>query len=120
MEIRLSHLKLIRWFARILTLLFAAFLCIFAGDVFEEKYSFWMTIFALFMHLIPAIAILVILWISWRYEWVGGVFYPLLGGIYVWWAWDRFPVSVYFLIAGPLFLLGGLYFISWHFRRKNG
>jgi hypothetical protein len=31
---------------------------------------------------------------------------------YIIWAWGRFPLSVYFTIAGPLFLLALLFYLS--------
>ena len=41
------------WSPRVLTILFALFLSLFALDVFEEDRDFWGTALALFMHLIP-------------------------------------------------------------------
>ena len=60
---------LLFWTPRVLCLLFAVFLSLFALDVFNEGYGFWKTILALLMHLIPTWIVLAILAISWRWEW---------------------------------------------------
>jgi hypothetical protein len=66
---------------RILAILFAAFLSVFALDVFGEGYWFWGTIRALFMHLIPTMIVLAALIIAWRWEGVGGHPDPCIGGM---------------------------------------
>jgi hypothetical protein len=99
-------------------MLFAAFVSIFALDVFGEGRSFGQTLLALAMHLIPTAVILVGLALSWRWEWVGGGLYLALGMTYIVWAWGRFPPSVYIVIAGPCFLLSALFFVGWLVRRE--
>ena len=51
-------------------------------------------------------------------EWIGGVVFPGLGILYLVTMWGRFPWSVYALMAGPMFLLGGLFLLSWQQRRN--
>ncbi len=106
------------WTPRILCILFAAFLSLFALDVFGEGHSFWNTILALLIHLAPVGGLILILLISWRWGWVGGIVFPALGVFYIVWAWRRFPWPVYAIIAGPLFLLGILFWINWVYRAE--
>ena len=101
------------WFARIFNILFAVFLSIFAFDVFSEGYSLWNTIVALFMHLLPVFFIVGVLLLSWRWELVGALVFPVLGLVYIISTAGRFHWSAYVLISGSLFLLGILYLISW-------
>ena len=75
--------KFIFWTPRILAILFIIFLGLMSLDVFEENYGFWETILGLFMHNIPAMILLIILIISWRYEIVGGIGFILGGIIYI-------------------------------------
>ena len=110
--------KLLSWVPRLFTVLFAGFLSIFAMDVFSEGYTFWKTILAFVIHLLPTWTVLVVLAISWRWEWVGGIIFPAFGLLYVVTFWGRFPLSVYFVIASPLFLIGILFFLSWRFRKE--
>ncbi|MGE3312582.1 MAG: hypothetical protein AB7O66_21650 [Limisphaerales bacterium] len=65
------------------------------------------------MHLLPAVLVLAVLALAWRWEWVGGVVFPLLGGLYIVMAWGRFHWTAYAMIAGPLFVLGGLFVAAW-------
>jgi hypothetical protein len=110
--------RLLYWTPRILCLLFAAFLSIFALDVFSEDYSFWETVVALIMHLVPTFVVLIVLAISWRWEWVGAVIFSTLGVLYIVMAWGRFPLSVYFVISGPLFVVAGLFLANWILRGR--
>jgi len=63
--------RLLFWTPRVALLLFAAFLSIFALDVFGAGYGFWETALALLMHLIPMWIMLGALALAWRWEWVG-------------------------------------------------
>jgi hypothetical protein len=109
---------LLFWAPRILGLLIAAFISIFALDVFDEHHGFWNTAFALLMHLIPTAILLLLLALSWRWEWTGGVLFPALGVVYLVTCWGRFHWSAYALISGPLFLLGSLFLLNWVFRAE--
>lgn len=110
--------KLLFWIPRVLTILFAGFLSIFAMDVFSEGHTFWETILAFSIHLLPTWIVLLVLAISWRWEWVGGIMFSAFGLLYVVTTWGKFPLAAYFAIAGPLFLIGLLFFLSWAFREE--
>jgi hypothetical protein len=105
--------RLLFWTPRIFCILFAIFVSMFALDVFSEGYSFWETIIALLMHLIPTGIILIVLVFSWRWEWIGAILFTALGVFYIVKFWDRFHWSTYFVISGPLFLIGFLFLINW-------
>ncbi|MGO9482565.1 MAG: hypothetical protein ACLP05_12405 [Candidatus Kryptoniota bacterium] len=106
------------WSPRVLCILFALFLSIFALDVFNEGYDFWKTLLALAIHLIPSIIILLFLIIAWRWEWIGGIAFLILAVSYVVMAWRRFPLSVYFVVAGPMVLISILFFVNWKYRTE--
>jgi hypothetical protein len=114
--------RLLYWCPRILCILFAAFLSLFALDVLDGKYGFWRTILALLIHLIPVFALILVLVIAWRWEWVGAAFFPALGSFYIWWAWSRWrwPYNLWncLTIAGPLFVLGALFLVNWLYRAE--
>ena len=110
--------RLLFWTPRILCLLFAAFLSVFALDVFGAGYGFWKTVLALLMHLIPTWIILIVLAISWRREWVGAILFTALGVLYPVLFWGRFVWYVYLFMSGPLFLVGGLFLLNWLFRTE--
>ena len=97
------------WTPRILGVLFAAFLSIFALDVFGEGYGFWGTIVALFMHLIPTWIVLALLAVAWRWEGVGGILFIALGV----WCLIAPMGPKHLVIAGPPLLLGALFLAAW-------
>ncbi len=112
--------QLLYWAPRALCIAFAIFISLFALDVFEEGRGFWDTTLALLMHLIPTFLLLAVLAVSWRREWIAGIFFPLLGVLYVVWAWNR-PFgswSLFLLMAGPLVLTGALFLLNWHYRSE--
>lgn len=106
------------WSARIITILYALFLAIYAADVFEERAGFWETTLAMIIHLLPCILILLILWFAWKNEWVGGIFYLILGGAYITAYWGRFSFQIFLVIAGPLILIGILFWITWFTQKR--
>jgi hypothetical protein len=110
--------RLLFWGPRILCILFAVFVSVFALDVFGAGYGFWKTILALLIHLIPTWIILVVLAVSWRWEWVGAVLFSALGVLYIVMFWGRFNWDVYLMMSGPLFLMGLLFLINWLYRKE--
>jgi len=103
--------KILFWTPRVLSILIAIFISLFALDVFIEGYSFWETIMALLMHLIPTVIFLVILGIAWRWDRIGGILFILLGLLYIILFWDPDQLPAYLLISGPLLLQA--YFSCW-------
>lgn len=108
------------WTPRLLGILYAIFISLFALDVFGVGYGFWETIVALLIHLIPTGLVLVALILAWRWEWTGSVLFPLLGALYLIMAWGQFPWSVYVIVAGPLFLIGVMFLIDRLYKARPG
>ena len=115
--------KVIFWTPRILGILFILFLAIFSLDIFDENYGFWGTVVGLFIHNIPALILLVVLIISWKYEIIGAVVFILAGILYILLLLTNLNLEWYMLswaltIAGPAFLVGILFLIGWK-QKKN-
>lgn len=110
--------KILFWTPRVLGVLIALFISIFALDVFMEGYGFWETIAALLMHLIPTAIVLVILGIAWRWEKIGGILFILLGVLYITLFWDPDRLPAYLMISGPLFLVGILFLLDGFVRKE--
>jgi hypothetical protein len=108
--------KVLFWSPRVLGILIAIFVSLFALDVFGEGYSFWETIAALAMHLIPTLIILIVLGIAWRWEWTGGFLFVALGVLYITLFWEPSNLPAYLLISGPLFLVGILFLLDGYYR----
>ena len=113
-----SMKRVLFWSPRILCILFAVFLSLFALDVFGEGLGFWETILALLIHLVPVYIVVIALVIAWRWEWVGTVLFTALAVVYLILAWGRFHWSVYATISGPLVLMGILFLLNWLYRAQ--
>ena len=103
--------RILFWTPRILSILYAVFISMFALDVFGEGYGTWRTIVALLMHLIPTAFIIVVLIISWRWEWVGALLFAA-AGLYYAFTTLKHPDWI-LVIAGPLFVIAILYLLNW-------
>lgn len=110
--------QIIYWAPRILCILFAIFISIFSLDVFNAGYNFWQTVLAFTMHNIPTAVIIIALIISWQREWIGGALFTALGFLYIIIEWGKFNIDAYLLIAGPLLLIGILFFVNWFYKSK--
>ncbi len=97
--------SLLLWTPRILGILVAMFIGLFALDAVEEG------IVPFLIHLAPALGLLLIVSVAWRWEWVGAALFIGLAVLYSVNASDRLDWIL--TIAGPLFLVGLLFFWSW-------
>ena len=111
-----SLLLILLWAPRILCILFAIFISFFAFDVFDQGTGFWKILLALLIHLIPTFLIIIILILSWKRTWIGGISYILIGVAYIIWSsqTDRGSQIIYI----PLLLVGILFLTSWFLRKK--
>jgi hypothetical protein len=116
--------RLLYWSPRILCILFAAFLSLFALDVFDGRHGFWQTMLALLIHLIPVFVLILALVIAWRWEWVGAVLYAAAGTLYVVTTLRiphlhaRIKLLWCSTIAGPAFVIAALFLVNWLYRKE--
>jgi hypothetical protein len=96
---------------RILGIVLALFLSLFAFDVFEMEGTFWEKIGGFLIHLLPTWLVLLAVGLSWRWPWLSGVLMIGLAGLYV--ALFRVPVDAYLLLGGPALLTGALFLWAW-------
>ena len=106
------------WTPRILGVLMAAFVSLFAFDVFDQGYGFWKTILALLINLVPTYVVVIALVIAWKWEWVGAILFNFLAVFYVVWARGRVSSAAYLVISGPLVLMGALFLFNWICRTQ--
>lgn len=105
--------RVIFWIPRVLCILFAIFLSLFALDVFNEGYGFGETILALIMHLIPTFIIVVTLIIAWHWEWVGAIVFNALAlFLLISSRGESWVISLPLLIVGIFFLFNWIYKIK--------
>jgi len=112
--------KIIYWTPRLLAVLYALFISLFALDVFSEGYSITETIVALFMHMLPTMAVVLMLLIAWRWEMIGGLLFILLAGAFLLFFGSGGDLDASLIVAGPLFLVGILFLISGYLTSNPG
>jgi len=101
-------------------MLLAAFLSLFALDVFGQGIGFWKTLLALVMHLMPVFVLIAALVLAWRWEWIGAALYAAAGMLYVGWMLTTSRpftstarlVSI-ITLAGPAFVIAVLFLVNW-------
>jgi|WetSurSiteA1Bulk_404760.scaffolds.fasta_scaffold285178_1 hypothetical protein len=106
------------WAPRVLSILYALFISLFALDAFSPNRGLGENLVAFSIHLIPTAIVLIVLALAWRWSWVGGVLYVVAGILYIVLARGRFPVLAYLAISGPLFLTGALFLTAWVYRKE--
>jgi hypothetical protein len=114
--------KLLFWTPRILGTIFVLFLMMFSLDIFQPGLTAWQIAVGLFMHNIPALLLLIVILISWKYEIVGGIVFILAGLLYILMLavnskFEWYMLSWLATISGPAFLVGSLFIINW--RKKH-
>jgi hypothetical protein len=108
--------RVLFWAPRLLGIAFAAFLTVFALDVFEEGLGAREMTAALGAHLIPTVLILAMTALAWKWERMGALLFLGLGIAYLAAFPARLHWSAYLAISGPLFLTGALFLASWRHR----
>jgi hypothetical protein len=104
--------QLLHWAPRVLAVLFAAFISLFALDVFSDAQTPGELLAALGIHLIPTALIVLALLVAWRWPAIGGVAFVGLGAAYVVMTHGRFPFPTLLLVAGPPTLIGLLFVVD--------
>ena len=97
---------ILTWFPRILALLFAGFISIFALDSMEGHDSFIQKTGHLLVHLVPTAAVLVALWLAWNHRILGGLVFMVLGMIFTihFGTWKE--TGLFLMFSLPLFVTG--------------
>ena len=110
---------LLLWCPRVLGILVCLFLSLFALDAFSGSKSVGQGVTDFFIHVAPMLALLGVVALSWRWEWVGGSVFTALAPTYAYVV--RQHLSWILVVSGPLFLVGILFLWSWmQHRRLHG
>lgn len=110
--------RFLYWTPRVLAMLFAAFISLFALDVFEPGAPFLHAVPALLVHLLPVYLILAALIIAWRWERLGALLFAGMALLYVAVFLGKFDWRAYAAIAGPPTLIGALFLADDFYRRS--
>ncbi len=109
------------WTPRILALLFVGFLALFSFDVFSTATG-WEAVLALLIHNIPDLVLLAVVVLAWKRPVIGAFGFLIAGFSYIVFLAGSFEPYMFgwmFLIAGPAFLVSGLFYADWYWNREK-
>ena len=122
-----KSVKIIYWTPRILCILAILFISMFALDSFSPELTIWQQLGAFFIHLIPSYVLIALLIIAWKWEFIGGIIFIVIGLGFspvifihnynmnhsVW-----MSLGIILAITIPFIIVGVLFIMS-HFRKKR-
>ncbi len=104
------------WAPRALGIGVCLFLSLFALDAFSGDKPALEAVRDFLIHLSPMLLLLLVVALSWRWEWVGGVVFTGLAITYAYMA--RRHLAWIPTISGPLLVVGVLFLLSWSQHRR--
>lgn len=107
--------KAIYWTLRILAIVFALFLSLFAFDAFEKGFSFE-TLIGFIIHLMPVYVLVIFIIIAWKREWVGGIGFLTAGIFFMLFFHTYKNLFAFLFISGPAYLIGILFILSHYLK----
>ena len=110
--------KILFWLPRVLGIGFVLFLSVFALDVFGE-YKGWDIVSALFMHLLPSIALLLVIIVSWRRDLIGAFVFLGAAAFYIYDIGFGEHWSLYAAIPAPAAIVGILFLTNWIISKRK-
>lgn len=75
----MKRTKILYWSPRILCIIAILFVSLFALDAFEPSLTIWQQIKAFLIHLVPSFILLGFLFIAWKWEYLGGIIFTIIG-----------------------------------------
>ena len=113
-----SMKKTLTWLPRILTIIFICFISMFALDEFSDPNGFWLNLAGFLIHLVPSFALIICLILAWKKPLIGGIIFIFLSVVFTF-AFDTYEdVVTLLIISFPLLLVGILYLVDFHLRKK--
>jgi hypothetical protein len=121
-------LQLFHWLPRVICIIAILFVSMFALDAFAPGQTFWHQIGAFIMHLIPSFILIALLIVAWKWEYIGGIIFVVIGLAlspfifnlnyqrnHSFWT----SLSIILIITLPFIIVGILFIISHFLKKKN-
>ncbi len=102
------------------------FISLFAADAFSPGLTIWQQLGAFIIHLIPSFILLAFLIVAWKWEYVGGIIFIIIGlGLSPFVFMHNYKMNqsiwmslgIIMIITVPFIIVGGLFIVS-HFKKK--
>lgn len=109
----------VRWVARVLAVLYALFIGLFALDVWGMEGTFGEKLGGFLIHLTPVYILIVLTIIAWRWPLIGGALFLLCAVVFtLFFNWFG-EWQLLLLMAGPLVVIGVLFLTDGWWRREQ-
>ncbi|MEI7421097.1 MAG: hypothetical protein WCK18_03345 [Prolixibacteraceae bacterium] len=118
------------WLPRVICIAAILFVSMFALDSFGPGLTIWQQILGFLIHLIPSYVLIALLVVAWKWEYVGGLLYIVLGLIFSVFIFNinfvrnqfSFGQSLFnaLIIAFPFVVAGYLFILSNKRKKKAG
>ena len=122
-----TKIKVFHWIPRILCILAILFISMFALDAFNPELTIRQQIGDFLMHLIPSFGLIILLIVAWKWEYIGGIIFILIGLGFspfvfmhnykmnqsVW-----MSLSIILMITFPFIIVGILFLVSNYLKKK--
>lgn len=123
-----KSIRIFHWVPRILCITAIIFISLFALDSFTPGLTIWQQIGAFIMHLIPSFVLLIFLIVAWKWEYIGGIVFSVLGLGFspfvfihnykmnhsIW-----MSLGIILTITIPFFVIGLLFILSHKKKKRN-
>ena len=110
---------LLYWLPRVIEILVILFLGIFAIDVFAPGRPVLVMVGLFFLHLAPNYLLILILFIAWKKELIGGILFILVGALFTYFYSTYLYLWNFMFVSFPVFLVGFLFLVHYTFRRAD-
>jgi hypothetical protein len=120
-------LQIMYWMPRILSILAILFIGMFSLDSFEPGPPLSKQLIGFLIHNIPTAILIIALIVAWKYEWIGGLMFMIIGLGFSPLVFNMnyqmnhsvgTSLMVILVITFPFIVVGGLFILS-HFLRKK-
>lgn len=121
-------IKVFHWLPRIICIIAILFISLFAADAFAPELSIWQQLGDFIMHLIPSFILLALLIVAWKWEYIGGIIFMIIGlGFSPIVFMHNYKMNhsigmslgIILMITIPFVIVGILFIVSHFLKKKN-
>jgi hypothetical protein len=121
-------IQVFHWIPRIICILAILFISLFAADSFAPELTLKEQLVGFLIHLIPSFILLLLLVVTWKWEFVGGIIFTIIGTVMSPFVFMMnynmnhsigMSLGIVALITVPFILTGILFIISHYLKKKH-
>ena len=123
-----TSIRVIHWLPRVICILAILFISMFAADAFAPVLTIWQQLGGFLMQLIPSFILLALLIVAWKWEYIGGIIFAVIGlGLSPFIFMHNYNMNhsvvmslgIILTITFPFVVVGILFIISHFMKKKN-